>query len=752
MTNAKNKKWICIIVFIAMLFTCFIGIDYGHSAADTTAPVLKDLTIMDADNVDATGSLTAKIDLREEESGVSGIMLHFDKGDGVKRTIYFDPNEDESGSFLFSGIYTIEIPIDNALGEGKYYLIGVEMTDLGDNTAYYGIGDLNRMHIEREITVTKSDADLLPAVVNSFTIRNHDHIDAQGKMIVDIDITAEGSGVNYISLSFSNEDGSLTSAEGDFFDDPLFTGQKTLELKLADNFGNGRYDLLHIQLQKNNGIQTRLAGEELDAIGIQRYVNVYNSTADVVAPKLNSLSFESSEITLPGLIKVNMDMVEEDSGFYTIGIKMCNGDGHTIEVWSNPLEERPIMKTGNWTISLPVNPFIGKGKYDIERITIWDNDMNARGYDCEELQEICPDGSITLNSAFDIAYNGSLGNKNSAIKAIKRMKAGETAVLDCRYKVIAPKEMFEAIAGVDKTLVFENETVQWVFNGLKVEEEKCKDIDLTTGIDVVPGYKFGFPDDEEIVTIQFRDNGELPGEADVRVNDEYIRCQYALKHEKVILSYLEDEDEDFPEIEDEDIDIEEDYAAVLEIDHNSTFALSKTKPRKVKITKAKLGKRQYTYSGSRFKPGVIVKVGKKNALSKGYSVKYNNNKNVGKATAVIKGKGIYKGTIKKSFTINPKGTKIDRIKKKNGRIIIKWRKQSRKMSKSRITGYQLQFAADKKFTKSKKRFTIKGYKKTSKKFAKLGKTRKFVRVRTYKTVKGKRYYSPWSKAKKIKVR
>ena len=47
---------------------------------------------------------------------------------------------------------------------------------------------------------------------------------------------------------------------------------------------------------------------------------------------------------------------------------------------------------------------------------------------------------------------------------------------------------------------------------MKVEEEKCKDIDLTTGIDVVPGYKFGFPDDEEIVTIQFRDNGELPGE------------------------------------------------------------------------------------------------------------------------------------------------------------------------------------------------------------------------------------------------
>ena len=75
------------------------------------------------------------------------------------------------------------------------------------------------------------------------------------------------------------------------------------------------------------------------------------------------------------------------------------------------------------------------------------------------------------------------------------------------------------------------------------------------------------------------------------------------------------------------------------------------------------------------------------------------------------------------------------------------------MSKSRITGYQIQLATDSKFTKNKKTVNVKGYKKVSKKVKKLkAKKKYYIRVRTYKTVSGTKCYSDWSKVKVIKTK
>ena len=131
---------------------------------------------------------------------------------------------------------------------------------------------------------------------------------------------------------------------------------------------------------------------------------------------------------------------------------------------------------------------------------------------------------------------------------------------------------------------------------------------------------------------------------------------------------------------------------------------------------------------------------------------YKNNKNVGKATLTIKGTGDYAGSITKTFKINPKGTSIVKLVKAKKAITVKWKKQPAKMAKSRITGYQIQLATNKKFTKGKKLVTVKGYKKVSKKIGKLKANKTYyVKVRTYKTVGGKTYYSGWSKVKTVRV-
>ena len=63
----------------------------------------------------------------------------------------------------------------------------------------------------------------------------------------------------------------------------------------------------------------------------------------------------------------------------------------------------------------------------------------------------------------------------------------------------------------------------------------------------------------------------------------------------------------------------------------------------------------YNYNGKAKTPSVTVMLGNKKLVKNtDYTVSYKNNKNIGKATVTIKGKGNYTGTLTKTFTINAK--------------------------------------------------------------------------------------------------
>ncbi len=156
------------------------------------------------------------------------------------------------------------------------------------------------------------------------------------------------------------------------------------------------------------------------------------------------------------------------------------------------------------------------------------------------------------------------------------------------------------------------------------------------------------------------------------------------------------------------------------------------------------------YNGKAKKPAVTVIDDKNKKISSAYyTVSYSNNKKVGKATVTVKLRNGYSGTLKKNFTIKPKGTKLTSLTGKSKGISIKWVKQ-----KTQTTGYQLQYSTNSKF--SKKTIVTKTVKKnaitklTVKKL-RTGKTY-YVRIRTYKTANGKKYYSAWSKVKKVRIK
>ncbi len=95
----------------------------------------------------------------------------------------------------------------------------------------------------------------------------------------------------------------------------------------------------------------------------------------------------------------------------------------------------------------------------------------------------------------------------------------------------------------------------------------------------------------------------------------------------------------------------------------------------------------------------------------------------------------------------PKGAKIKKATGSKKAIALTWAKVKG------VKGYQIQVATDKKFKKNKKTVTIKKQKTTKTTVKKLkAKKKYFVRIRTYKTVNGKKVYSSWSKTKTVKTK
>ena len=120
---------------------------------------------------------------------------------------------------------------------------------------------------------------------------------------------------------------------------------------------------------------------------------------------------------------------------------------------------------------------------------------------------------------------------------------------------------------------------------------------------------------------------------------------------------------------------------------------------------------------------------------------------VGKATITVTAtSGGAKTTQKVTITVNPKGTTFRAVYNGKGRKLkAYWNRNSQ------VNGYQLQYGTSKNFTGCKT-VTLKSNQCTGSVRTGLKKNATYyVRIRTYKRVSGKTYYSDWSKVKSFKV-
>lgn len=154
-----------------------------------------------------------------------------------------------------------------------------------------------------------------------------------------------------------------------------------------------------------------------------------------------------------------------------------------------------------------------------------------------------------------------------------------------------------------------------------------------------------------------------------------------------------------------------------------------------------------TYTGKAITPKVTVTYkGTKLTKDKDYAITWKNNKKIGTATLTITGRGLFTGTKTTTFRIIPKSVKLSSLKAGKKQLSVSWKKGQG------IDGYEIEYSLKKNFKGSKK-ITVSKAKTTTYTIKKLkAKKTYYVRIRAFKKVKGKKYYSEWSKTLSKKVK
>lgn len=173
-----------------------------------------------------------------------------------------------------------------------------------------------------------------------------------------------------------------------------------------------------------------------------------------------------------------------------------------------------------------------------------------------------------------------------------------------------------------------------------------------------------------------------------------------------------------------------------------------------KIKSVSLSHTVYIYNGKVRQPIVTVKNSNGDKLKNGtdYTVTYSSGrKNVGQYTVTVKFKGNYSGSKKLTFKIVPKGTKLTKVTGGKKQFTAKWDKRT-----AQTSGYQIRYSTSSKMKNAVTK-TSANTSKTSMTVSRLkAKTKYYVKVRTYKTVKinntPTKFYSSWSEVKSVKTR
>ena len=473
---------------------------------DTTAPVVTDVSL-DKDSVEAGDTVTFDMNVTEDETGISSMYLVIN-GEVVNAAITPD------GSAV-SGKYTVSYTIPEDAKPGEYHIDDIFCKDIAGNESH------NADFYSKTFTVTNKNyiEDQAPVLEDSYP--ESETLEVPGTQVIDVICHDD----DLASISIDTQWTSDYTSSTEFNKHVYFTvseisedGVYKVEVPYTDNLISGTFNY-YIDLTDKAGNTSNCLGKSFKVVNTTEEPDI-----DVAHPVVTSITTDTKDsITLPGVGSITISGTEDKassvSGYVTIGNTEATGTSLYVNFTA------PVVD-GKWsateTFSLDQNAKVGIYK------TLW---MSVTDANCTYSTEALPCSWSVGHESEDIAVETTINNPN-IVDTLKNMDEGQTAVVRTTTTNVAPAEVFEAIKGEDKNVVFDEDGIQWVFNGQNISDENIKDVDLSVDIENSEDLTdLGYEEGSTGTILDFAPNGVLPGKCVVRLKSDYISDKYNLDSE-----------------------------------------------------------------------------------------------------------------------------------------------------------------------------------------------------------------------------
>ncbi len=213
-----------------------------------------------------------------------------------------------------------------------------------------------------------ADSDVTPPQLNSISI-DKTHVTTPGSVTVTADVTDDYSGVYYVQICYSCP---ITKKNIgiELNYDP--TSGKFVGTLLLNEFSEaGIYSLVLIVLLDTSRNYVSLYPDD---VPFDINFTVINDNAnDVTPPRLNGISFDKTQVTAPGYVKIIADITDDYSGVNVISVFYYSPI--TNKSIGLPMDYDPVSNKYIGTISF--NKFSEAGIYTLDHIFLSDKGNNS---------------------------------------------------------------------------------------------------------------------------------------------------------------------------------------------------------------------------------------------------------------------------------------------------------------------------------------------------------------------------------------
>ena len=558
-----------------------------YGTPDTKAPVLHSVSV-DKDIVQAGESFELSLNITDDISGVYIISTSFineTTGTLISNPFEFvETSEDDTYTF------SIQVPENEA--SGALRLDHVELRDKNNNAIIYRSSKNSEaleyllpneiiIQVENQKGEDLEAPKLIDVSVTPETVKSGEYF------TLNLDVTDDMSGVDYISAYFVNKQNGRTISLDYFIREPITEGKVQVEWLVDEYEGNGSFYLDHVQLSDVTGhsviyrsYSSNFPEEPYLPKGVELTVT-NDDTEDIIPPKLHSVSIDKNTVEAPGQATLTLDISDDISGVNMVGIYFVNKQNdRTISVD----DFLTSHKNGKIQLNIPVSEFEPSGIFDLRSVTLYDTSGNSVQYDSINVgydpeNPLPNEISFFVKNVDDNDQSGDIitsTNNPTLVDDIKSMEEGSTAHIYYGNGASLSKDVFEAIKGQDKTISLESAGIEWIFNGQDIEDENIKDIDLTTDINLSWNSDSEaaqeIPWDQNAIVLSFADNGTLPAPAKIRIKMDYA-FKDSVGTDNLYVYYYDNTNKEFVQVAANLVITDDDYLEFT-ITHNSDFVIT----------------------------------------------------------------------------------------------------------------------------------------------------------------------------------